>query len=149
MIILPQTLEERAMGFDRTIPFSHLFAHCDCDVPRSVSVVTNATQLLAHQTIRAGVDDFFQLRCDRIEAVKHTLCHEPTRLRRESLEAIELIGRTFTLGTRYIFHRIGGTMPVTRAAQDTTSAALFELLRIEPFLDSFKAQPFVAVVLHG
>src|SRR5262245_51449025 len=116
MVILLQTLQERAMGLDGAILFSHLFAHCDRNVPGSVSVVTNATQFLAHQTIRAGVDDLFQLRGDRIETVKHTLCHEPARLRRKPLEAIELIGRTLALGPGYIFHRIGGTMTVTRAA---------------------------------
>src|SRR4029450_6618450 len=98
MVILLQTLEDRTMGFDRAIPFSHLFAHCDRDIPRPVSVVTPAPQLLAHQTIRTGVDDFFQLRGDGIEPVKHTLCHEPARLRRESLEAIELIRGTLALG---------------------------------------------------
>src|SRR4030095_2325803 len=148
MIIPMQTLEERAMGFDRAIPFSHLFAHCDCDVPGSVAVVTDATQLLAHQTIRAGVDAFFQLRVEGIEPVKHTLCHEPARLRRKSLETIKLIRGTLGLGPGYILHRIGRTMTVTRAAQDTARAALLEAFRIEPFFDSFKAERFFAFVFH-
>jgi len=40
-------------------------------------------------------------------------------------------------------------MPVTRAAQHTARAALLEPFRIKPFFDSLKAQPVVAVVLHG
>jgi hypothetical protein len=148
MVMLLQTFEERAVGFDRAIPFSHFFAHRDRDVPRPVSVVTDAAKLLAHQTIRAGVDDFFQLGRDGIQAVKHALRHEPARLRGKSLEAIELVGGTFALRPGHILHWIGRTMTVTRAAQNTARAALVEPFRIEPFFDSFKAQRFVAIVFH-
>src|SRR4029077_8406204 len=136
------------MGFDGAIRFSHLLTHCNRDVPWPVSVITDATELLAHQTIRAGVNDFFELGRDGIQPVKHTLRHEPTRLRRESLEAIKLVGRTLGLGSGHILHWIGRTMTVTRTAQDTARAALLEPFRIEPFFDSFKAERFVAFVFH-
>src|SRR6266478_2465510 len=148
MVMLLQTFEERAVSFDGPILFGHLFAHRDGDVPRPESIVTHATELLAHQAIRAGVDDFFKLRRDSIEPVKHALRHEPARLRRKSLEAIELVGRAFGLRSGNVLHRIGGTMAVTGTAQDTACAALFEPFGIEPFFDSFEPKHFLAFVFH-
>src|SRR5919106_3701787 len=126
------------MSVQRSVLFSHFLAHRNCDVPRPVAIVTHATEFLAHQAIRTGIDDLFKLVCDGIQTVKHALRHEPARLRRKSLEAIILIGWTFGFWSGMIFHRVGRTMAVTRPAQDTASAALFEAFGIEPFLDALE-----------
>src|SRR4029077_6581892 len=148
MVMLLQTFEERAVSFDGPILFGYVFAHRDGDVPRPESIVAHATELLAHETIRASVDDFFKLRRDSIEPVKHALRHEPARLRCKSLEAIELVGGALGLRSGNILHRIGGTMAVTGTAQDTARAALLEPFGIEPSFDSFEPKHFLAFVFH-
>src|SRR5918996_5482983 len=102
--MLPQTLEDRAMSFDGPILFGDFLSHGDRNVPGAESIVAYSTELLAHQTIGAGVDDLFELACDRIEPVKDALRHEPAGLWRESLEAIKFIRRAFALRARKILH---------------------------------------------
>src|SRR5215470_9098794 len=108
-----QPFEEQTMGGERTLFLRYLLAHCDGDVPGPIAIVANAAQLLAHQAVAAGINNLLKFRCDRIESMKHPLCHKPARLRREALKAIELVGWTLGFGTGNIFHGIGRPMTVT------------------------------------
>ena len=100
------------MSREGSVFFRHLLAHCDGDVPGSIAIVSNAAQLLAHEAVAASVDDLFEFRRDRIESMKHTLCHKPARFRREALETIELVGRALGFGAGKILHGIGRPMTV-------------------------------------
>ena len=99
--------------------------------------------------VGAGVYHFFELGRDRIEAVKNPLGHQPARFRRVALKAIKLIGGTFLFWSRRIFHRIGRTMAIARAAQNAAAAALLKSFGIEPFFDSFEPEQVFVVVFHG
>src|SRR4029077_7427900 len=85
---------------------------------------------------------------DSIQPVKHALRHEPARFRRESLEAIEFVGRALGLRPGNILHRIGRTETRGGTPQDTARAALSEPFGIEPFFDSFEPKRFLAFVFH-
>ena len=100
------------MGREGSVFLRHLFAHRDGYIPGSIAIISNAAQLLAHQAVAASVDDLFEFRRDRIESMKHTLCHKPARFRRETLETIELVGWALGFGSGKIFHRIGRPMAV-------------------------------------
>ena len=136
--MLLQAFVNRPMRFDRTFLLGDFLAHGDGDIPRPVTVVAHAAKLLAHQTIRAGIDHFFELGRDRIETMKNPLRHQPARLRRVALKAIKFIGRTLLFRPRHILHRIRRTVAVARAAQNTAAAALVQSFGVKPFLDSFE-----------
>lgn len=147
--MLMDAFEQWTMSFERSVLFSHLLAHGDGDVPWPVAVIADATQFLAHETVRASVNDFFQFRRDGIEAVENPLRHEPARFRRKSLEAIKFIRRTFGFWSGNIFHWICRPVTITRAAQHAAAAALFQPFCVEPLLDSTEAPIFFAFVFHG
>src|SRR5436190_2476461 len=127
------------MRLDRSFGIRDLLAHRHRDVPRSGAVVAHAAGLLAHETVSAGIDNLFQLRRDRIEAVKNALRHEPARLRRKALEAIILVRRTFGLEARLVLHRIDGAVAVAGAAEDASAAPLFALAGVKPALHAREA----------
>src|SRR5262245_60376488 len=106
VVMLAQTFVNRSMRLDRTFLLGDLLAHGHGDFPGSITVVAHAAKFLAHQAIRAGVDDFFELRRNRIQTVKNPLRHQPARLRRVTLEAIKLIGGTLLFRSHHIFHWI-------------------------------------------
>ena len=131
--------EQWAMSFDGAVLLGYLLAHRDRDVPRAITVVAHAAQFLAHETVGAGVNDFFQFGGDRVESVENPLRHEPARFRGEALEAIKLVRRALGLWPGEIFHRIGRSMTITRTAQHAARGALFQSFSVEPLLDPLEA----------
>ena len=69
---------DRAMRFQWSFFFGDLLAHGDGDIPRTVAVIAHAAKFLTHETVRASIDDFFELRSNRIKTVKNPLCHQPS-----------------------------------------------------------------------
>ncbi len=138
----------RPMRIDRTVFLGYFLPHRNRDVPRPVTVVAHATELLAHETIRAGIDHFFKLGRNRIEAVKNPLRHQPARLRRVTLKPVKFIGRAFLFRSRRIFHRIRRSMAIARTAENTAAAAFFQSFTVKPFLDSFEPDGGFMIVLH-
>ena len=100
------------MGREGPVLLRYLLAHRHGDVPGTIAIIANTAQLLAHQAVAAGIDNLFEFWRDRIESMKHTLCHKPARFRREALETIELVGRALGFGAGKIFHGIGRPMTV-------------------------------------
>jgi hypothetical protein len=141
--MLLQALIEVPMRLDGTLFFSYLLSHGDCNIPRTITVIADAAELLAHQTIRTAIDDFFEFGSDRIQTMEDALRHQPTRLRRVALKPVEFIRRTFRFGARDIFHGVGRAMPVTRAAQNTAATALSEAFGVKPFFDPFEPHRFI------
>ena len=100
------------MSREGSVLLRYLLAHRHGDVPRPIAIVSNPAQLLAHQAVAAGIDNLFEFRRDRIESMKHPLCHKPARFRRETLKTIELVGRALGFGAGKILHGIGRPMTV-------------------------------------
>jgi hypothetical protein len=72
-----QAVVDRAMRFQWSFLFGDFLAHGDGDIPRTVAVIAYPAKFLTHETVRASIDDFFELRSNRIKTVKNPLCHQP------------------------------------------------------------------------
>src|ERR671925_402962 len=101
------------MCIDGSLLLRNFLAHGNGNIPRSIAVIAHAAEFLAHQTVGASVNDFFELGCNWVKPVKNPLSHQPARLRSVALKAIKFIGWALFLWPRHVLHGIGRPMTVT------------------------------------